>query len=442
MKIYKSLLICLAGVVMFGCYNDFDMPDPYKRYSDVDEFAEQTGLQKVTIKEVKDMFETVYGSISGTGENDDWNDTKTLKFGQLTQSEKRNGIIKSWAEASGYFIAGKVLSDDTQGNIYKSLFIYDGTAAIEIKLTNGNYLKYPQGNWVYIKLDGLYLGNYRMMLSIGEGPSDSYNAVGEHKFYANSNIEDLQEINKHVFLGPVDVLVDGVDIKVVNKDNYTQLGKADLGRLIRFEGITCHYAGVKNQNGVTNPMLISGSYDSFYPSWIDTNVRPVVNKPWYKWAFSIDGISLYGSVCFTYRRDELLSTTTKHYLSEPGIYVVRSSGYSRFAGRGVPRDGAVANITAIYSIYSKQSTFTGGSNDYANYQLSVNNFEDMEFVDGEAALLTDGTKDTNHDGKVDSEDSNEVLALTPNGYDPETGVYDPSNDSYYVPSKETSDRQD
>ena len=40
-----------------------------------------------------------------------------------------------------------------------------------------------------------------MMLSLGEGPTDSYNKVGEHKFYANSNIEDPTEIRKRVFLG-------------------------------------------------------------------------------------------------------------------------------------------------------------------------------------------------------------------------------------------------
>lgn len=33
-----------------------------------------------------------------------------------------------WPEASKYYIKGKVISSDRQGNIYKSLYIYDGTA--------------------------------------------------------------------------------------------------------------------------------------------------------------------------------------------------------------------------------------------------------------------------------------------------------------------------
>lgn len=99
-----------------------------------------------------------------------------------------------WPEASKYYIKGKVISSDRQGNIYKSLYIYDGTAGIELKLYNGLYLDFLldlaskpiKSQWVYVRLDGLYLGNYRMMLSIGGAPSDGINTAGNHKFYANS----------------------------------------------------------------------------------------------------------------------------------------------------------------------------------------------------------------------------------------------------------------
>lgn len=93
-----------------------------------------------------------------------------------------------WPEASKYYIKGKVISSDRQGNIYKSLYIYDdgewdgddqtGKAGIELKLYNGLYLDFLldlaskpiKSQWVYVRLDGLYLGNYRMMLSIGGAP--------------------------------------------------------------------------------------------------------------------------------------------------------------------------------------------------------------------------------------------------------------------------------
>ncbi len=421
MKVFRISLIAIVALLFVGCYNDFDMPEPAKIYTNED--MEAMGLEHVSIKAVKDKFKSVYRTISGTGSNKSWSDTKTLKFGQLSTAEEEMGTIKAWEEAENYYIKGKVLSDDKQGNVYKSLFIYDGSAAIEIKLSNDNYLKYPQGSWVYIKLNDLYLGNYRMMLSIGEGPTDSYNAMGEHKFYANSNIENTERIKEHVFRGEQDVLVEGQDIIVINKDNYKTMLTDDtyFGCLLKFVGVKCYYAGVPyNTNGDKYPSLKNGSYEQIYPSWIDTNTRnPVVSKPWYKWSFNHENIFLYGSVCFTYLDD--IETAT-HYTSDKGIYIVRSSGYSRFAGRTVVRHGAVGDITAIYGIYSQQSDFAGGQNDYATYQLTINRFEDMHF--SEDAYLT----------------SEEFDAMTPTGYDAD-GNYDPMNDSYFVPSKETSERE-
>ena len=94
----------------------------------------------------------------------------------------------------------------------------------------------------------------RMMLSLGDAPSDSYNVVQEHKFYANSNLELAADIDAHVLPGEPCKLEDG-DILEVNSSNYTTLvtdeesALKNLGRLVRFSDITVRYAGVKNQNG-------------------------------------------------------------------------------------------------------------------------------------------------------------------------------------------------
>ena len=444
--ICKILAAAAITVAAAGCYEDFEMPAPVTRY-DSDEAFERAfadeGLQCVTIERVKRQFTDVFRSISDTGNNNDsWSNTKTIKFGELSSLEKSTATdhITPWPEAAGYYIKGKVMSDDTQGNVYKSLFIYDGTAAIELKLTNGLALSYPQGSWVYVKLRDLYLGNYRMMLSIGEGPTSSYNVHGRKKHYANSNIENEKDIAAHVFAGRLD-RIEASDIKFVDQSNYAELGEADLGRLICLRGVRCFYSNAATQEGTIHAnSILSAGYGEVqtFPQWIDTNYTETpVMKPWYKWAFAYNGVNLYGSVCFTYHYDELVNGSASKSANEPGVYTVRSSGYSRFAGRPVPRDGARADITAIYGVY-------GTRYGYETYQLTVNNFEDMVFDDGAAAFLTDGTKDTNGDGVVDEHDSNEVLMLTPNGftYDESAGkyVYNSDNDSYYVPSEESSDR--
>ena len=135
------------------------------------------------------------------------------------------------------------------------------------------------------------------MLSLGEGPTDSYNKVGEHKFYANSNIEDPTEIRKRVFLGEETQLELGKEILEVTEANcddfFGQNGQQYFGRLVILRGVTCRYGTV-------------GS--NIYPAWMYTDIRPVMNKVWYRWAFSNDGTNLYGSVLFTY--DRILHSST------------------------------------------------------------------------------------------------------------------------------------
>ena len=172
----------------------------------------------------------------------------------------------------------------------------------------------------------------------------------------------------------VALAIDGVAINTTTNED---------GEFI-IEGLTCHYAGVPNQDGVTNPGLKSGSYENIYPSWLYSDPRPTVSKGWYQWAFKeeITGRSLYGSVLFTYN-------TNATVCSENGVYALRSSGYSRFARRNVCKDGEKATITAIYGIYAQKSTYAGNADDYASYQLTVSNFSDIEFENGDAAFLTD-----------------------------------------------------
>lgn len=402
----KILAMVVACFALVGCYEDFDSVPERQIFDDTSFEAQFPEARYITIAECKEIFTSAHGSISGTGENSSWNDTKYVQV------------------EDDLYIKGKVVSDDEQGNVYKSLYIQDETSGIEIKLNNNVGVRFPYGTWVYVRLKDLYIGNYRMMLNIGGAPSESYNKAGEHKFYANSNIEIQSIIDRHVFPGgPAEIKVGTfeqwqanpaeVDVITVTKDNYkTVLAKENremlFGRLMRFEGLKCHYAGVADQNGVVTPTMKSGSNENIYPSWIYTDPRPIVNKPWYRWAFRetdytadgeeyATGRSLYGSVMFTYN-DALLALddseasqteAANYFCSDDGNFIVRTSGYSRFANRNICKDGEEATITAIYCIYSKESTYTGGRNDYALYQLTLNRYEDMVFTNGEAALLSD-----------------------------------------------------
>ena len=385
MRLRNIFTIIAVAIFSVGCYEKFEEVGPRVVMTDATFEEMFPDAEQITIKELKDAF----GTISNTGVNSGWNNTIYKVVGEDIFAGR------------DVYIKGKVISDDDQGNVYKSLHIQDHTAGIELKLNNNVGVRYKYGSWVYVRLSGLYLGNYRMMLSLGGAPSESWNKAGEHKFYANSNIELQEVIDRYVFAGEQSSLTVGsyeewvsdphsVDIITVTPENYKQVFPANskreqmFGRLIRFEGLQCHYAGVRNQDGVTNPGLMSGSFENIYPSWLYTDPRPTVSKPWYHWAYKeeITGRSLYGSVLFTYNPSATVC-------SADGVYSLRTSGYSRFARQNVCKDGEKATITAIYGIYAQKSNYAGNADDYASYQLTISSFSDIEFENGEAALLSD-----------------------------------------------------
>ena len=412
MKLKHLFLLIVVSIMTVGCYEEHNMVAPRELYTDETFEAMFPEAEHISIAELKYAF----GTISNTGVNSGWNNTIYKLIGE------------DIFVGHDVYIKGKVTSDDDQGNVYKSLYIQDETTGIELKLNNNVGVRYKKGSWVYVRLTGLYLGNYRMMLSLGGAPSESWNKAGEHKYYANSNIELQDVIDQYVFPGrkAEDGLKVGeyyewkryapnVDIIKVTPENYEevfdpakieiegkilgtdktdengitrkvfQMSQRELmfGRLMRFEGLECRYAGVPNQDGVTNPALKSGSFENIYPSWLYTDPRPTVSKPWYHWAYKeeVTGRSLYGSVLFTYNPQATVC-------SQNGVYALRSSGYSRFARRNVCKDGEKATITAIYGIYAQRSDYAGNADDYASYQLTISSFSDIEFDNGEAALLT------------------------------------------------------
>lgn len=74
---------------------------------------------------------------------------------------------------------------------------------------------------------------------------------------------------------------------------------------------------------------------------------------------------LYGSVLITY--DETETNTAK-----PGVYSIRTSGYSQFAMKPIPRDGTVGTVLGIYGVYGQRW-------DQAQFQISVSRLEDLDF---------------------------------------------------------------
>lgn len=429
-QIFRIFAAVAVMAAVAGCYNDFDTPQPVKPSTDKD-FEE---MLKLDIMQVKELFLKEHKTLNHTGDNTSWDDTKYTHIGWFSQTQYdkdmaalANGesiydqdmpgyVPGDWdkpADAVEYYILGKIQSSDEEGNIYKSLHLVDETAAIEVKLGTGLYIDFPMGHfnretgtidthYVYVRISDLYVGNYRMMLSIGKGPTDSYNKVGEHKFYANSNMENPAEIKERVFLGEATQLKVNKEILVIDENNYEdffgETNQDKLGRMVLIEGITCRYGNVG---------------DNLYPSWMCTDLRPVESKYWYKWAANEDFFSstsqrnihcnFYGSVLFTYGASLPSETLSA------GVFTVRTSGYSRFARQPIVRDGATGDILAIMGIYSKSWDYRFGA-----YQCSVNRFEDIMF--DKEDFLTEAEVKAQSEGGMTPDDSF-VTALSNSDYE-------------------------
>ncbi len=69
---------------------------------------------------------------------------------------------------SNIYIKGRVVANDESGNLYKKLVIQDETAGIELELDQTSlYTIYHPGQMIYVKCQGMYIGDYHGYLQLG-----------------------------------------------------------------------------------------------------------------------------------------------------------------------------------------------------------------------------------------------------------------------------------
>ncbi len=192
MKAIKILSIA-ALLVSFASCEEFQ-PVFAGTYDDPEYFEPVVMNPNTTIAEVKDMYKA--------------NGNKPITI-------KKNVII-----------GGRVTTSDKVGNLYKSLYIQDETAGIEIKIgKNGLYNEFKLGQWVYVDCNGLTVGDYNGMIQIGYS-----DPTGE---YETSYMEHQYIIDAHVFKGAYG---DPVEPKVITEADLKK--KENLGRLVTIEDLT------------------------------------------------------------------------------------------------------------------------------------------------------------------------------------------------------------
>ena len=164
-NIFKPIAIVIAAAAFCACdefgpvfTGKYDEPADERIYTDAD-FAAQT---PITIRELKAMY--------------------------------KDGPVKITED---YVIKGQVTTSDASGNFYKSFYIQDETAGIELKLgLTGLYNDYKLGQWIYVKCKGLVIGDYEGSKQLGYE-----DITGD---YETAYMEVKLIIENHVFKGALD----------------------------------------------------------------------------------------------------------------------------------------------------------------------------------------------------------------------------------------------
>ncbi len=197
-------------------------------------------------------------------------------------------------------ISGTVIADDKSGNFFKQIVIQDNTGGIVIQLSATNqYTTYNIGRQVWIKCQGLYIGNYNGSLQIGAGAG--LTTAGK------PIMEGIPStlIQNYLIAG---TLVDSVKPKVVTASQLTT-GLLDSLQNTLIELDNYQFANADTSKTYADPALISTTAGTFYPQTCSGN-----------------------------------NTTLELY----------NSNYAYFAGLPVPKgNGALIGVYTIYGSYEE-----------------------------------------------------------------------------------------
>lgn len=85
------------------------------------------------------------------------------------QSDRNYALMVTPPTTSGRVIlGGRVIASDSTGNIYKTVYLQDATSAVAIAVdTTKLYLRFKEGEEMFIDVTGLYAGKYNGLFQIG-----------------------------------------------------------------------------------------------------------------------------------------------------------------------------------------------------------------------------------------------------------------------------------
>lgn len=181
-------------------------------------------------------------------QTDDAKNKKVISIAEL--KDKYNGGATTINE--DLYIEANVVSDDTDGNFYKTMIVQDATAGIELKFGMGNLSTiYPFGSKIRVRLTGLVLGKYGDQVNLGYRSTQA-------KYETAFVPERL--ITEKVFK----ISDAKVEPKVIS--DFSQLNKSLQGQLIKLDNVKFStneygktYADINNKKSAQNRTLLDAN---------------------------------------------------------------------------------------------------------------------------------------------------------------------------------------
>jgi len=204
-------------------------------------------------------------------------DLKTEYWSSLTTPT----TVAKKADGSDLIIAGRVCSMDAAGNVYKTVVIDDGTAALAFSVdTTATYKIYQYGQEVVVNMTGMKIGGYRNLMQVGRIDGNEIQRMPYSTMAAHAFPNGLPEIEK-------------VDTAIVTIDQVMQAKKSQDGlikwqsRLVRINDVkflnqgeqfaptsnTDQYVTDKDGNRIN---LRCSSYASFAGDFVPSDFGDIV----------------------------------------------------------------------------------------------------------------------------------------------------------------------
>ena len=268
-------------------------------------------------------------------------------------------------------IKGQIVSSDKTGNFYKSFYIQDETAGIEIKMgKNGLYNDYKIGQWVYVDCCNLTVGAYEGMIQIGYKDE-----TGE---YETAYLEHQILIDLHVFKGAIAEGADLVQPKVIAGEEVYD--KKNVGTLVTIEGLK--YLNKIFCIGYINPNIVDEDKKKSNENRFFLDEEDPDNWGINSWAMSetcfrqhvengdLDNVVMNDGVTVGARKHLIVPQpyTMNQYFEMPGLsgarrYLqVRTSGYARFSDVDIPAPvlsgEATVTFTGVLTEFDGEMQFT------------------------------------------------------------------------------------